>query len=69
MTDEQWNKSMANEKAHDVIVASSLLADLKHVTMPIMFLIERHLVECFFKKLKRYRRIATRYDKLQIKNV
>lgn len=25
---------------------------------------ERHLIECFFKKLKRYRRIATRYDKL-----
>ena len=25
---------------------------------------ERHLVECFFNKLKRYRRIATRYDKL-----
>ena len=25
---------------------------------------ERHLVECFFLKLKAYRRIATRYDKL-----
>ena len=25
---------------------------------------ERHLVECFFLKLKSYRRIATRYDKL-----
>ena len=25
---------------------------------------ERHLVECFFQKLKRYRRIATRFDKL-----
>lgn len=25
---------------------------------------ERHLVECFFQKLKDYRRIATRYDKL-----
>ena len=25
---------------------------------------ERHLVECFFQKLKRYRRIAPRYDKL-----
>jgi len=25
---------------------------------------ERHLVECFFAKLKRYRRIATRYEKL-----
>ena len=25
---------------------------------------ERHLVECFFQKIKRYRRIATRYDKL-----
>lgn len=25
---------------------------------------ERHLVECFFQKLKRFRRIATRYDKL-----
>ena len=24
----------------------------------------RHLVECFFQKLKRYRRIATRYEKL-----
>jgi transposase len=24
---------------------------------------ERHLVECFFQKLKNYRRIATRYDK------
>ena len=25
---------------------------------------ERHLVECFFQKLKLFRRIATRYDKL-----
>lgn len=25
---------------------------------------ERHSVECFFQKLKQYRRIATRYDKL-----
>lgn len=25
---------------------------------------ERHLVECFFLKLKQFRRIATRYDKL-----
>ena len=25
---------------------------------------ERHLVECFFQKLKRFRRIATRFDKL-----
>jgi transposase len=24
---------------------------------------ERHLVECFFQKLKNFRRIATRYDK------
>jgi len=28
---------------------------------------ERHLVECFFQKLKRYRRIATRYDKLAVR--
>ncbi|MGQ9557948.1 MAG: transposase, partial [Desulfurispora sp.] len=25
--------------------------------------IERHLVECFFNKLKHFRRLATRYDK------
>jgi transposase len=25
---------------------------------------ERHLVECFFNKLKQFRHIATRYDKL-----
>ena len=25
---------------------------------------ERHLVECFFNKLKRFRRLGTRYDKL-----
>ena len=25
---------------------------------------ERHLIECFFLKLKQFRRIATRYDKL-----
>ncbi|KAA8746167.1 transposase [Paenibacillus sp. UASWS1643] len=25
---------------------------------------ERHLVECFFNKVKNYRRLATRYDKL-----
>ena len=25
---------------------------------------ERHLVECFFNKLKQFRRIATRYEKL-----
>jgi transposase len=27
---------------------------------------ERHLVECFFAKLKKYRRIATRYEKLAL---
>lgn len=25
---------------------------------------ERHLIECFFNKVKHYRRLATRYDKL-----
>ena len=25
---------------------------------------ERHLVECFFNKIKHFRRLATRYDKL-----
>lgn len=25
---------------------------------------DRHLVECFFHKIKQFRRIATRYDKL-----
>lgn len=25
---------------------------------------ERHLIECLFNKLKNYRRLATRYDKL-----
>lgn len=25
---------------------------------------ERHLIECFFNKLKQFRRVATRYDKL-----
>ena len=27
---------------------------------------ERHLVECFFCKLKEFRRIATRYEKLKV---
>jgi transposase len=27
---------------------------------------ERHLVECFFNKIKKYRRVATRYEKLAI---
>ncbi|MHA2852544.1 transposase [Paenibacillus lautus] len=25
---------------------------------------ERHLIECFFNKVKHYRRLATRFDKL-----
>ena len=25
---------------------------------------ERHLIECFFNKIKSFRRVATRYDKL-----
>lgn len=25
---------------------------------------ERHVVECFFQKIKQFRRVATRYDKL-----
>ena len=25
---------------------------------------ERHLIECFFNKIKHFRRVATRYDKL-----
>ncbi len=28
---------------------------------------KRHFVECFFQKLKRYRRIATRYEKLAVR--
>lgn len=27
---------------------------------------ERHLVECFFNKIKHFRRVATRYDKLAV---
>ena len=27
---------------------------------------ERHLIECFFNKLKHFRRVATRYDKLAV---
>ena len=27
---------------------------------------ERHLVECLFNKIKHYRRLATRYDKLVV---
>lgn len=27
---------------------------------------ERQTIECFFQKIKEYRRIATRYDKLQV---
>ena len=27
---------------------------------------ERQVVECFFQKIKEFRRIATRYDKLQV---
>ncbi len=27
---------------------------------------ERHVIECFFQRIKESRRIATRYDKLQI---
>ncbi len=27
---------------------------------------ERHLVECFFNKIKQFRRIATRYDKFAV---
>ncbi len=27
---------------------------------------ERHLVECFFNKLKAFRRVATRYDELAV---
>ena len=35
-------------------------------TMTAIFNKERHMVECFFEKLKEFRRIATRYDKLSI---
>ena len=27
---------------------------------------EQHLIECFFQKIKWFRRIATRYDKLDV---
>ena len=29
-----------------------------------IFIKERHLIECFLSKIKEYRRVATRYEKL-----
>lgn len=35
----------------------------KHIYLDKQIYKERHLVECFFNKLKQFRRIATRYEK------
>ena len=56
------------------IEGSNVLGDKAYGTKEILAYIkehgdyclykERHLVECFFQKIKWFRRIATRYDKL-----
>ena len=61
------------------LLADKLLADRAYDANKLLALAERqnhevvipaynecHLVECFFAKLKSFRRVATRYDKLAI---
>ena len=41
-----------------------LCHNMRHISKITTLYKERHLVECFFNKIKAFRRVATRYDKL-----
>jgi len=57
--------SLAKPQSHEVVIppVSGRLIQREYDAHTYK---ERHLVECFFAKLKSFRRIATRYEKLAI---
>ncbi|WP_434784554.1 IS5 family transposase [Paenibacillus polymyxa] len=76
-TIELTMKQVLADRAYDTNAIRSLLKE--HEAIPVIpgkknrrvkpkydhdLYKERHLVECFFNKVKKYRRLATRYDKL-----
>lgn len=57
--------ALAERQNHEVVIPL-VLGRLVQREYDIHAYKERHLVECFFAKLKSFRRVATRYDKLAI---
>ncbi len=57
--------TLAERQKHEVVIppTSRRLEQREYDTHMYK---ERHLVECFFAKIKSFRRVATRYDKLAI---
>ena len=51
------------EKGAVAVIPNNPSRALKHVLDPHLYA-QRHLVECCFSKLKQFRPLATRYDKL-----
>lgn len=61
---EKFIAQAQSQGAHVVIPPKSNRKDQRYYDRHIYK--ERHLVECFFAKLKKYRRISTRYEKLAL---
>jgi transposase len=57
--------ALAERQSHEVVIPPTARR-LVQREYDIHAYKERHLVECFFAKLKAFRRVATRYDKLAI---
>ena len=57
--------ALAERQSHEVAIppVKGILLQREYATHAYK---ERHLVECFFAKIKSFRRVATRYDKLSI---
>ena len=57
--------ALAGRQSHEVAIppVKGILLQREYATHAYK---ERHLVECFFAKIKSFRRAATRYDKLSI---
>lgn len=62
--DADWIREPISEMAATAVIPNYPSRALKHDLDPSLYK-ERHLVECCFEKLKRYRRVATRYEKTE----
>ena len=62
--DADWFRAQIDEMRAKAVIPNNPSRALKYVVDRALYK-ERHLVECCFEKLKRFRRVATRYEKTE----